>query len=164
MKEYGFEVVLYNDSTSLWTKLKRFYEEALASDDDYFVRIDADIIPNKNVQEIPTNTPNYPLWRCSSGYDWYKQDRGSISVHYMNRLAIEKCLKYIDEAKTEIRPETYVWRKPDINMYTGIDWTLNRGIHGYGQSDHRDRIRALKHARNQNYDWKLIEKIEALDG
>lgn len=162
MKEYGFEVILYQDGTTLWDKLKRFYTEALKTDDDLFVRVDADIIPNRNVQEIPKYKQDYPFWECSVGFDWYKQDRGSVSIHYMNRAAIERCLVHIDEAENKIRPETYLWRTPDINMYTGLDWTINRGIHGYGQQIHRERIKQLKDLRNQEYDWGLVERIEAL--
>lgn len=162
MQKYGFEVVLFQDETSLWAKLKRFYEEALATKDHQFVRIDADIIPNKNAAIIPHSKNDYPLWECSVGWDWYKQDRGSISIHYMNRLAAEMCLRHIAEAEALTRPETHLWRDERINPYTRLDWTLARGIHGYGQADHRERIKALKRERNQEYDWELVEKIEAL--
>ncbi len=160
MREYGFDVTLYKDKTTLWEKLERFYTEA--QNEDVALRIDADIIPNKNVQEIPRFKPDYPKWECSVGWDWYKQDRGSISVHYMNKLAIELCLSHVEDAKHEIRPETYLWRLPDINLYTSLDWTLSRGIHGYGQSDQRQRIKDLKDARSQEYDWLLVERIESL--
>lgn len=163
MTKYGFEVIRLEDpSTTLWQKLKQFYEEALKTKDEVFVRIDADIIPNENVKTMPRYKPEYPLWECSVGYDWYKQDRGTISIHYMNRKAIEKCLGHINEAKNEIRPETYLWRVPNINLYTNVDWTVNRGIHGYGQLDQRQRIKELKDARGQSYDWELVERIEAV--
>lgn len=164
MREYGFEVILYQDHTSLWEKLKRFYTEALESDDKSFVRIDADIIPNRNVLKLVDSVSSKPLWQwvCASGYDWYKQDRGAISIHVMNRWAIEECLKHIEEAKNELRPETYLWRLPYVNPYTLVQDSFNSGIHGYGQSDQRKRIQELKHNRNQKYDWKLLDRIEAL--
>lgn len=162
MREYGFEVILYQDGSTLWAKLKRLYEEVVKDGVEEFVRIDADIIPNKNTALIPNFTANYPLWECSVGWDWYKQDRGSISIHYMNKLVAEMCLRHIDEAENQIRPETYLWRLPEINKYTRLDWTIGRGIHGYGQTDHRERIKNLKNARNQEYDWKLVERIESL--
>lgn len=162
MTNYGFDVVLYKDDTTLWEKLLRFYTEAVEDNAPMAVRIDADIIPNSNVKDYPYVTEGYPLWECSSGYDWYKQDRSSISIHYMSLDAIKLCLKYIDEAKDEIRPETYLWRKHTINPYTKINWTMNRGLHGYGQEDHRQRIKDLKDSRNQEYDWDLVKRIEAL--
>lgn len=158
LKEYGFDVVLYQDKTTLWEKLKRFYTEALASDDYQFMRIDADIIPNRNILMLNSGKG----WQCASGYDWYKQDRGVISIHIMERPIIEKCLAHIEEAKHQVRPETYLWRLQEVNPFTGIQSEFNSGIHGYGQKDHRERIKELKYIRNQQYDWDLLDRIEAL--
>lgn len=157
MKEYGFEIILFQDDTTLWEKLKRFYTEALQTKSDAFVRIDADIIPNRNVLKLQTRG-----WTCASGFDWYSQDRKAISIHMMTRPIIEKCLEHIEEAKHEVRPETYLWRLPEVNEWTNIEDSFNSGIHGYGQLDHRERIMELKHIRNQDYDWKLLDRIEAL--
>lgn len=157
MNDYGFEVILYQDQTSLWEKLKRFYTEALQTKSDAFFRIDADIIPNRNVLRLASVG-----WTCASGYDWYKQDRGAISIHMMTRPIVEKCLSHINEAKDEIRPETYLWRLPAINPHTHVESEFNSGLHGYGQKDQRQRIKELKYNRNQEYDWDLVERIEAL--
>jgi len=56
LEKMGFEVILYKDNTSLWDKLKRFYTEALETNEDKFLRIDADIIPNQNVKDLVYNT------------------------------------------------------------------------------------------------------------
>lgn len=157
MEQYGFEVILFKDDTSLWEKLKRFYTEALETDSDAFIRIDADIIPNRNVLKLQSRG-----WSCAVGYDWYKQDRGSISIHMMTRHIVEKCLANIELAKNEIRPETYLWRLPEINEWTNTIDNISCGIHGYGQRDQRERIKTLKYNRGQSYDWDLIEKIETL--
>lgn len=162
MSHYGFEVVLYKDKTSLWEKLKRFYTEALDTTEESFIRIDADIIPNKGVLKM-LDVKDACLWHCGVGWDWYKQDRGSISVHHMKRQAIEICFDHIEEAKKEIRPETYLWRLHEFHYPRSshvID--ISCGMHGYGQQDHRQRIKQLKDSRNQDYDWELVEKIEAL--
>lgn len=158
LKEYGFDVVLYKDDTTLWEKLKRFYTEALESDDYVYMRVDADVIPNRNV----TNLNSGKGWNCAQGYDWYSQDRKAMSVHVMERPIIEKCLKHIEEARNEIRPETYLWRLPEINPYTSIETSFSCGLHGYGQKEHRERIKDLKYNRNQLYDWDLVERIEML--
>lgn len=159
MEKYGFEVILYRDETSLWEKLKRFYTEALDTEDNVFVRIDADVIPNNNVKRLVKDSLG---WTCASGWDWYKQDRGAISIHVMDRFTIKQCLENIYEAKNEVRPETYLWRLKDVNPFTSIEEDFSCGIHGYGQQDQRDRIKALKDSRGQSYDWYLVERIEAL--
>ena len=159
MKDYGFEVILFENRSSLWNKLNRFYLEALETEDEYFMRIDADIIPNQNVKKLAGATNG---WSCASGYDWYSQDRKAISIHVISREVIEQCLKHIEEAKDEIRPETYLWRLPNVNPETVIVDRYSCGIHGYGQQEHRDRIKLLKHNRNQDYDWKLLDRIEKL--
>lgn len=157
MREYGYEVILYQDQTSLWEKLKRFYTEALATSDEAFIRIDADIIPYW-AASLLSDTP----WTCASGFDWYKQDIAPISIHYMTRDVIELCNANIESAKNKIRPETHLWRLPEINMQTSIDDSMVFGLHGYGQQDQRERIKKLKQSRDQEYDWSLVEKIEAL--
>lgn len=163
MREYGYGVILYQDQTTLWEKLKRFYTEALETNDKTFVRIDADIIPNRNVDKlVEFHGKEVLAWTCASGYDWYKQDRGAISIHVMDRKIIEECLEHIQEAESLTRPETYLWRLSTINQYTKIQDGFNSGIHGYGQKSQRDRIKQLKHVRNQPYDWSLIDRIEQL--
>lgn len=159
LNEYGFETRLFQDNTTLWYKLKRFYTEALETDETHFMRVDADIIPNRNVLRLAEKARG---WSCASGYDWYSQDRKAISVHVMERHIIEKCLRHIEEAEDKIRPETYLWRLPEVNSYTNIQDEFNCGLHGYGQQDHRDRIKELKYNRNQKYDWDLLDRIEAL--
>lgn len=162
LQDMGFETILYFDGTTLWDKLKRFYTEALETTDNDFIRIDADIIPNKGVLDLVKLNDNC-LWHCGVGWDWYKQRRDTISIHHMKREAIEKCLQNIEGAKREIRPETYLWRIEEFHwprVCHQVD--ISCGIHGYGQKDQRERIKQLKHLRNQDYDWDLVEKIEAL--
>lgn len=160
MREYGFEVILYQDGTTLWEKLKRFYTDVVDSGDEWAMRIDADIIPNRNVVKLSEMKDT--SWSCASGYDWYKQDRGAISIHLMNSWVIKQCLENIYEARDKIRPETYLWRLEDINVHTDVVEEFSCGIHGYGQQNHRERIKQLKHNRNQKYDWQLLDRIEAL--
>lgn len=161
MQRYGFEVVLYQDDTTLWDKLKRFYTEALETEDTKFVRIDADVIPNRNVLKLVKDMDDYQ-WVCASGYDWYRQDRGAVSIHVMTRAIVYGCLWYIESAKDKVRPETHLWRNLEINPFTHVKDSYSCGIHGYGQQDQRERIKKLKQSRDQAYDWSLVERIEAL--
>lgn len=169
LTEYGHDVILYQDQTSLWEKLKRFYTEALETEDREFMRVDADIIPYPDINYME----NVLGWTCAWGFDWYKQQSGAISIHKMNREVIGLCLKYIKGAEKENRPESYLWRRKEINKFTGyhgqrdgydetFDQDLLFGIHGYGQGDHRQRIKDLKASRNQQYNWSLVERIEGL--
>lgn len=80
----------------------------------------------------------------------------------MHRDVIKECLKHIEEAKDEIRPETYLWRLPEVNKQTQVVWDFSCGLHGYGQKDHRQRIKDLKYNRGQYYDWRLLDRIENL--
>lgn len=160
MEKYGFDIqLIYNETSSLWDKLKYFYTKALETGDEYVMRIDGDIIPNKNTIRLSRSRE---MWTCATGFDWYKQDRGSISIHVMHRDIIKKCLEHIEEAKDEVRPETYLWRLPEVNRHTYTEERYSCGVHGYGQQSHRDRIKTLKDSRGQSYDWDLVERIEAL--
>jgi len=158
LKEYGFEVILIEDQSKLWDKLKRFYEEALQTNDTEFMRIDADIIPNSSIKDFT----NVNGWTCAEGFDWYKQDMGAISIHIMSRALVVKCLQNIDSAKDKNRPESHLWRIEDINLNVEISVDGCFGIHGYAQSNQRERIKELKQSRNQEYNWCLLDRIEDL--
>ena len=128
LREQGLEVILYQDQTSLWDKLKRFYTQALESEDDEFMRVDADIIPFKNAHCMENNWG----WTCAQGWDWYKQKVGAISIHKMRREVVELCLANIESAHYENRPESHLWRLSDINKKTKLSFGTY-GLHGYGQ-------------------------------
>lgn len=163
MEEMGFEVVLFQDrTTSLWEKLKKFYQSFLESGYETAVRIDADIIPNKNVLKLIA-IKDQCLWHSAVGWDWYSQNRQSISIHHLKREAAEICLDNIELAKNKPRPETFLWRLQEFHhprVCHNVD--LSCGLHGYGQKNQRERIKNLKHLRGQDYDWQLVDKIEAL--
>lgn len=162
MQEMGFDIILLQDKESLWHKLKKFYTEALETEDNEFVRIDADIIPNKRVLDL-IKVNDGCMWHSAVGFDWYKQDRGSISIHHMKRDAVEICLENIESARDKIRPESHLWRIQEFHWPRVChNVNINCGLHGYGQKEHRERIKALKYARGQEYQWDLIDKIEAL--
>jgi hypothetical protein len=160
LDKYGFDVeIIYNETSSLWDKLKYFYTKALEAGDEYIMRMDADIIPNENVKRLAEEDGG---WVCATGYDWYKQDVGAISIHKMHRDVIVECLDHIDEAKNKDRPETYLWRLSNVNPLTRNQFDYACGLHGYGQRDQRQRIKDLKLMRGQVYNWDLIDEIESL--
>ncbi len=154
----GHDVTLLQDDTNLWRKLWTFYNQALETGDEECMRVDADIIPNDNV----VNFKNESGWTAAFGYDWYKQDGGSISIHIMKREIIELCAKHIQSAKYKNRPETWLWRIDEINPHTKVSDQGIFGVHGYSQTGHRDRIKKLKQSRGQEYNWNLVQEIESL--
>lgn len=155
LEEYGYEVILLKDKTSLAEKLQKFYKLALETGDKEVMRIDADILPYPWMVDMK----NEKGWTCASGFDWYKQNIGAISIHLMNRKVLKLCDKYSPGIEEYSRTETHLWRLPEINSYTSVDSSV-RGIHGFGQHDQRERIKSLKKERNQEYDWALVERIE----
>lgn len=165
LREMGFEIILLNDKeTSLWDKLKAFYEDAIASGEEEFLRVDADIIPNKDtLRFIDVPFSRKLQWKCAMGWDWYKNCVTPISIHHMSIDAIKTAYDHIEEAKEESRPETYLWRLPEFERPRSC-WNLELycGLHGYGQQSERERIIKLKKERGQEYDWKLIDAMEAL--
>lgn len=155
MSKY-FDVEVWQDGTTLWEKLKRFYEF-----NEDIVRIDADIIPNARIGEIIEDDGCW--WHNSLGWDWYHQEVRPISIHFIKKPIFEIARKHIDEAENQIRPETYIWRLEEFHnprVCHIVDKVL--GMHGYAQSKERARIKALKEFRSQPYNWEFIEKIEAL--
>lgn len=160
LKRLGFEVVLYKDELSLWHKLKRLYTEA----DEDFVRVDADIIPNNNIKELISQTNPQYWWYHSMGWDMYANDIRPISVAYIKKQAIPIARKHIDEAKGELRPETYIFRLPQFdNPRRAITANIITGLHGYHQGEpNNKRVRNMKEKRGQNYDWELFDKVDRL--
>lgn len=156
LEKFGFDVVLWQDSTPLWKKLYKLYWQP----DEEIVRVDADIIPNENILEL-INIDDDCWWHCASGWDLYKNDIAPISIHYMKQEALVAARDYISRGKDELRPETYVWRsRPFMQPRRCEVVPLVCGIHGYGQKDQAERIKTMKSLRNQPYDWDFIEKMQ----
>lgn len=160
LERYGMEPILYQDNTSLQQKLARFYKEP----GDSLMRIDADIIPNKNVMALAKyRFRKGDWWVQTTGFGWYQQRPITISVCKMTRQAADIASQHIDEAADQLRPETAMWRLPEFHnprRCRVID--LFTGVHGYGQSEKDiERVRQMKTYRGQeqNYDWKMINKM-----
>jgi len=164
LKRYGFEVILL-DGKELWaSKYTRFIEEADKLDED-ILRVDADIIVNKNIQEIPY----YEYYNSGVSmvqfkhWDFYKNDLGQGNPVWYSAEAIKiikDYLQYIDPH----RPETWAWRLSDIRPYTETSDSVV-GIHGIAQSK-EDIKRAFEHKKLrgqlQDFDFDLAYKINKL--
>lgn len=154
----GYEVKVLNDSRTLAEKLKAIYN---AVDDD-FIRVDADIIVNKNVKKLKPE--DNCLWHQSMGWDWHSQELKPISVQYIKKEALPILRANIDKFMTAERPESQLFRldefcNPRVCEVTGII----TGLHGYKCND-VERVKTQKQRRGQidNYDFELSERINKL--
>ena len=163
LKKMGFEVHLLHDKTSLWSKLKQFYQYAYEDADDSVLRVDADIIPNQNVLEL-IKLDDGCWWHQSLAFDFYRQDLIPASVSHMRFEAIKLARENIDRFEHDSRPETAIYRLEEFHYPRRCHIAnIVTGLHGYGQADQRERIKQLKHFRGQEYDWDLVARIEAIE-
>lgn len=158
LERQGFEVVLLNDRSSLWDKLKRIYLEA----DDDFIRVDADVIVNKNIKELIKQKEFW--WYQALTYDWFIQGSTHGGVQFYRKETLPILRKHVDEATRLHRPESYMFRLEEFhNPRVCGSFEVICGLHGYGQSD-VDRIKRVKTERGQedNYDWELAERLSKI--
>lgn len=130
LERFGYEVIMLDEKEPWLDKYKKFL--SLAKED--CLRIDADIIPNKNIEVF--NNKDLFLTKAYV-YDFYKNNIWPISPVYYSK----EVLDYFKdkEIKDLNRPETYLWRL--INKKTNvIDKVV--GIHGFFQ-EKIDMIRGL---------------------
>ena len=158
LERQGFDVTLMQDKTSFNNKLQAIYN--LAEDD--FIRVDADVIVNRNVQKFIESCPEEVWWLQSMSFDWWKQDVGYAGVQYIKKECIPYIREGIKEALHIDRPESYCYRLPEFhNPRRCIGSDIVCGLHGFGQND-MDRVKQLKKARGQieQYDFELAKRIE----
>lgn len=155
----GFDVVLVESvATSLWSKLYQIFHYAQGD----FLRVDADVIVNKNVLELVEQKDL--IWYQALTYDWHKQDIAHGGVQFIRQEAIEPVKRAIYEAQQKERPESYLYRIEAFHN-PRVCGTFEKvcGLNGYGQEDIQ-RIKQTKERRGQmdNYDFELSEKISKL--
>lgn len=159
LERLGFEVVLLNNpNTILWEKLKEIY----SIQDDDFLRVDADVICNKNVLHLINQSSM--VWYQSLTFDWFKQDTTHGGVQFVRKAAIQTIRNHIYEAKWKDRPESYMFRLKEFeNPRVCGTYEVICGLHGYKQND-VERVKTVKKRREQydNYDWELSERISEL--
>lgn len=158
--EKHFEVVLIEDQTSLADKLELIYN----SENKDFIRVDGDVIPNKNLtpQFISMLYPDKVWWVQFLTFDWFKQDTTHGGVQFIKAQAIPHLREAVREVKNDERPETSLFRLQKFeNPRRCVSHETIMGIHNY-KNDIK-RVRATKERRNQDgYDWELAEKMNEL--
>lgn len=156
LERQGLDVILLQDKSTLWDKLKRIYNQA----EDDFYRIDADVICNKNLLMLQ-NT--YGWWVQGKTFEWYAQDSVYGGVQLIRKQAIPHLRKRVDEAKNKERPETYMFRIEEFhNPRRCFSSEVICGLHDY--KNDTERVRATKIRRGQvyGYDWELAGRIDQL--
>ncbi len=157
----GFEVVLIEDSSSLADKLKAIYDIA----DDDFIRVDADVVPNRwltpsKVMQIPEEA----WWMQYSCYGWFTQNKIYGGVQFIKKEALPALRNNVVRLRNTIRPETELSRISEFyNPRRFVSSEDIMGIHGFAAKD-IDRIKQVKRERKQydNYDWELGERLLGL--
>lgn len=160
LERQGFETVLVKGFDSFNAKLEFIYNEA----EDDFIRIDADVIANRNVHRLIKECPQEVWWFQSMSFDWWKQDIGYAGVQYIKKECLAIIREHISDVHHIDRPESFMYRLPEFhNPRRCISSDLVCGLHGFAQND-IERVKKLKRKRGQikDYDFELAEKINEI--
>lgn len=153
----GFEVKVLNDSRTLAHKLKAIYNNI----DEDFVRVDADVVPNKNLKPDFLSKFRKLWWYQFLTYDWYLQGTTHGGVQFIKKESLPALRANIDSFLDAERPESQMYRLDEFHNPRRCK-TVNAimGLHGYGQTD-IERVKQVKERRGQHhYDWELVKKLE----
>lgn len=162
LERNGFDTCLILSGNSLAEKLQHIYTTA----NDDFVRVDADVVVNRNL--LPTfpkqTTDPEHWWACYLTFDWWKQDTTTGGVQFIRKEALpilrDNIGKYLDSE----RPESQMYRLDEFHSPRRCElYKTIMGIHGYGTSD-VERIKETKRRRGQDkyYDWELADRLNGL--
>jgi hypothetical protein len=156
LAKFGYEVILLGDKEPWYEKYKKFVFMA----DEDCIRIDADVIPNKNIVHLDDFACNMVQGQT---YDFYKNGVGVTSPVLYRKEALE-IIKKNWHLVGKNRPETDASRIPEVNKsFHTCDWVV--GIHGFLQNrEDLERHWGNKIARGQikDYDFELATKLQNL--
>lgn len=162
LNRLGFRTyVVKSEKTTLWQKLVTIFDLQEILEED-FIRIDADVIVNKNILELIQQDKLW--WYQGLCFDWLQQDISHGGVQFIRKQAFPAIKKHLHEAQNKERPETYLSRLEEFHN-PRVFGTFDKicGLHAYKQ-DNIQRIKATKYRRGQqdNYDWELARELEEL--
>ena len=163
LERNGFEIVLLEGKATLWQKLRDIYFMA----GEEFVRIDADVIVNKNftpkMLDWLENKDKDIWWWQFETFDWFKLDLNH-SIGYIKKEAIPELRNNIHKFDKSNRPETEMSRIRAFHDPRRFDTYRDElmGLHGF-RGD-LERTKKLKHIRNQQhlYDFEMAERLNSL--
>lgn len=160
LERNGWEVIIYQDDTSLWAKLKRLYHEA----EDGFARVDADVIVNNNFTPEKLTTIPSVWWIQYCTFDWYKQNITTGGVNVVSYEALPALRHNIGQFELAERPESQMYRIDEFYNPRRCETVSEiMGLHGYGVKDFQYVV-DTKQRRNQleAYDFQLTERLNEL--
>lgn len=158
LKRLGFDThIVYNETSSLGDKLEYIY--GLADDD--FIRVDADVIVNKELRRMVDIAKAYS-WVQFQTFDMYKLDITNGGVQYINKEILPTLRANINRFKHDNRPETRMFRLEEFSDRKRFKSAENVvGIHGFGQTDW-ERVKKTKDSRqySNEFDWELVKRMQ----
>lgn len=156
LKRWGFDVVVYQGDDRLSDKLSNIYHDAK----DDFVRMDADVIANSNVQMLSLQGTSDVWWEQYLTFDMYKCDVTHGGIQLVKKEALKYLRANIGEFMHDERPETRMYRLDELNPHCATREVV-LGVHGWGGQD-IERVKLTKSERLQldRYDWELTEKMQ----
>lgn len=160
LKRNGFEVYVLNDIRTLARKLSSIY----SSVDDDFLRVDADVIPNRNCtpQNVSDNPDKY-WWVQFMTFDWFQQRPGYGGIQFIRKEAINILRNNIQDYIEEDRPETAMFRLEEfMKPRRCVSNSEIMGLHNY--KNDLKRVARVKANRGQssNYDFELAQRLNEL--
>lgn len=161
LERNGFEVVLIQNPSSLASKLEEIYNRA----DDDFIRVDADVVPNKILTPDMARAPltSSIWWLQFLTYDWFKQDATHGGVQFVKAEALPTLRTHVKEAMDKERPESYLYRLEEFHEPRRCQThPVVVGIHNYKNDP--DRVSETKQRRGQylDYDFELARRLDEL--
>jgi len=155
LEKLGFEVVLLDEKESWIDKYKKFIFMA----DKDCLRIDSDVIPNKNIKKLVSD-----CWMVQAKtYDLYRNDVWFTSPVFYSKEAID-LIRLNFDLLDKNRPETSAWRLIPKDKLKNLDIIV--GIHGFFQDKEtieRAKQNKINRGQIQDYYFELVEKIYAKD-
>jgi len=127
--KFGFEIFVLDLEEPWIDKYKRFI--AMASED--CIKIDADIIVNKNVGLMGCDIKDGEYAIAHSYYDLYQNDLSTGGPIFYTKKAIDIIKQNFDKLSMA-RPETSAMRLPEMRGHVGRR-NVCIGTHGIGQDN-----------------------------
>lgn len=161
LERNGFDVEVIEGDNSLAEKLKTIYEKA----DSDFLRVDADVIPNRNITPdfLSTFTDKEIWWLQFQTFDWCKQDNTYGGVQFIRKEALPYLRENINNHLNAERPESEMSRiKEFYDPRRFISVQIVTGLHNYKNDTKRVIKTKSRRGQMNNYDFELAQRIDEL--
>lgn len=156
LSRWGFDVQVIQGDDRLSDKLAIIYHDT----NDDFVRMDADVIANSNVQMLLLQGMGDVWWEQYLTFDMYKLDTTHGGIQLIKKEALPFLRRHISEFMHDERPETRMYRIEELNPRCATREVI-LGVHGWGGQDLK-QVKITKSERLQldRYDWDMVERMQ----